>query len=95
MLKVIPDSEYRYENKNDLNEKGKEVINISEKNIISILNEYMDGKLKTKFGEQDVSYEWIENDKNIEWLNTSIKSDLNNIRDVTEKRDKCCELKVY
>ena len=55
----------------------------------------MEGELKADSGEQiDVSYKWVQKDQNINILNRSIQSDLNNIKDITERRDACCELKV-
>lgn len=60
-------------------------------NIINSIVEYMENKLK--IGE-DISYEWIQKDANIQFLNNSIKTDLINLKTTIEKRDLSCELKV-
>ncbi len=60
--------------------------------IITTIREFMEGELKEK---DDLSYEWINKDTNIQFLNKCIKTDLINMKSTIEKRDTNCELKVY
>jgi hypothetical protein len=60
-----------------------------EPEIMKILKNYMEGG-----GRDDLSYEWILKDSNIQYLNKCIKTDLMNIKSVVERRDINCELEV-
>ena len=59
--------------------------------VIITIREYMEGELKEK---DDLSYDWINKDTNIQFLNKCIKTDLINMKTTIEKRDTNCELKV-
>jgi hypothetical protein len=95
MIKTNFEAEGEQGNNYEFVEVANENINSQEKSLFSLIEEYMEGELKTKFGEkEDVSYEWITKDSNIQFLNKCIKSDLGNLKTMIDKRDTACELKV-
>ena len=63
----------------------------SDTDVITRIKKYMEGRGND---EEDISYNWILKDNNIEYLNKCIKTDMLNIKSVVERRDTNCELEV-
>lgn len=88
---------------------GTEDVILQEKNVLNLISEYMEGDLKESeedhkitdcekkyYKLEDLSYEWVLKDTNVQIINKSIKSDLMNLKSLAlDRRDLTCELKVF
>jgi hypothetical protein len=75
----------------DINNKMESLATDSDTDVITIIKNFMEGRGKE---EDDISYNWILKDNNIQYLNKCIKTDMLNIKSVVERRDTNCELEV-